>query len=252
MQCPRCGSGNTQKSSAVYEQGVRNAEGRSSGFFVTSRGTVGVGQSRRKSRSSTLATERNAPHRMVPTRAILVGVVGLLVSLVALNSGIGFVAFLILVVGIFWAMIYVSAPTDRESAEEERWQTQWYCKKCGDIFFEDDNPTELGASSAFTSPVLRTKAKHPRSEYIDRVLNPIQRAASPTERDQAGLAAIRARTRPDGSFDPDVINCDLGVISRLSSLGLIAYDKVADRFSVQDFEPVETPHRGWWQRTFDE
>jgi hypothetical protein len=138
MQCPSCGSNNTQKSSAAYEQGVRITEGRGTGFFVTSRGTVGVGKSRRKSRSSTLATERNAPHRMVPTRSILVGVVGLILSLVALNSGIGFVAFLILMVGTFWAMIYFSAPTHGEATEEKRWQSQWYCKKCGELFFEND------------------------------------------------------------------------------------------------------------------
>lgn len=250
MQCPQCGSSNTQKSSAMHEQNVRVTEGHSTGLFVTSRGTFGFGSSRRRSRSSTLSAERNAPDRTVPARALLVGGVGLLLSFVALNSGVGLVVFLILVVGTFWAVIYFSAPTDDELAEEKRWQSQWYCKKCGEIFFDKGTGPQSIVGTGFVSPVLRSTSANPRELYVDRVLNPVQRAARATQRDLAGLAAIEECARPDGTFDPDRMNCDLGIVSRLSSLGLIRYDKATDKFILRTTKSHPAPRPTWWQRTF--
>jgi hypothetical protein len=69
-----------------------------------------------------------------------------------------------------------------------------------------------------------------------------------TDRDVAGLNAIKSHAAVDGSFNPETIPCDLGVISRLSSLNLIDYDDIADRFHLRDVAP---PSRGgWWTRTF--
>jgi hypothetical protein len=259
MRCPQCGSNNTQKSSALYEQNVRVSDGRSAGLFVTSRGTVGFGGGRRTSRSMSLAAQANAPHRHLPLRSIVAVLVGFSLAVIFADNGGGLLVTICLFVGTFWLSVYLALPTDAEKTEQSRWSSQWYCKKCGHIFFEPGE-TERSVTSepltthgrSFVSPVLRSTKKNSRQQYIDRVLHPVQRAAGATERDIAGLDAIRNHTAVDGSFDPENVRCDLGIISRLASLGLITYDQRADRFLLRSGQTSEPPERGWWQRTFGE
>lgn len=71
-----------------------------------------------------------------------------------------------------------------------------------------------------------------RDDYVSRVLNPVQTAKSPSERDESHLATIVTRSKRDATFDPAALCCDLGVISRLASLKLIAYESTADAFSL--------------------
>lgn len=149
MKCPECGSANVQKSSAVYEQGVHITEGRNSGAFLTSRGTIGVGASRTTSRSSSLATERNSPHRGLPPRAIIAGLVGGLIWFLLLQITSSFLLAIIVPIIILGMVIYLSAPNDQERVEERRYELQLYCKKCGNIFIPD---TELHAETPAPGP----------------------------------------------------------------------------------------------------
>ena len=256
MRCPQCGSANVQKSSAFYQQHVRTSKGRTSGFFLTSRGTIGVGSSRRVSTSSSLAADLNAPIAKLPPRILLTIVIGFPFALILGFASSSLFLTLFLVVLVIVATIYLSAPTNEELEREKQWSQQWYCKKCGDRFIESD--TDAGAlradasaaSGGFVSPVIRATRRNSRAAYADRVLNPVQRAAAMTDRDAAGLNAIRSQAAVDGSFNPEIIGCDLGVISRLSSLNLISYDGTLDQFHLLHLPDRASPHRGWWQRTF--
>lgn len=254
MQCPQCGSNNTQKSSALYEQSVRMSEGRSSGAFISSRGTVGIGSAKHVTRSSSLAAEMNAPHRRVPLRSTLAMVVGFAAMAVNVLLGGGFLLSITFALAGFVGGIYLTAPTDQELAEEKRYHSQWYCRRCGSIFFElkASSQPELveQPNETFVSPVIRSGATHSRQSYIDRTIKPIQRARAATPRDLAGLRAIQESAEVDGAFNPETMNCDLGVISRLASLQLIQYDAGSDRFVVVGDHAVHSPPRGWWQRTF--
>lgn len=254
MQCPHCGSQNTQKSSALYAQSVRISEGRSTGAFVSSLGTVGIGRASHTSRSSSIAAELNAPHRGVPIRSTLAFVAGFPAAFICVLMGGGFLLSLGFVLAGFVVGIYLIAPTDEELAEKARYQKQWYCKKCGSIFFEtraEPQPRIFERSKdAFVSPVIRSGATRSRQSYVDRAINPVQRANAATPRDLAGLQAIHECADVDGTFNPESMNCDLGVISRLASLNLIKYDATRDRFVIVGHDAVPSPCRGWWQRTF--
>lgn len=241
-RCPDCGSGRIQKSSALYEQGVRTSEGRSSETFITSRGTVGVGSSQNASRSSSLAAERNAPANGAPPRALIAGIGGLVVALIIGQLADSLLLTLFLALVAFGASIYLTAPNDAEAAAERRWLDQWYCKVCGNIFSLGDHDT--GAQSAkktsyeskaenFISSVTNSQPRS-REAYISRVLNPIQRARAASERDLAGLEHIRSGANAAGAFDPEALNLDLGIASRLASLGMIQYDQSNSRFLICD------------------
>lgn len=259
MKCPECGSGHTQKSSAFYEQNVRTSEGQSTGLFLTSRGTIGVGKARHRSRSSNLAAEANAPPQGLPMRSMIAALGGFLAAFVTSAAGGGFLLFIGFVLAGFAIAIFLTAPNDAEIEERRRWDHQWYCKKCGANFCGDDFKSAAAqireSRNLFISPVTRSESPRRRQEYIERVRNPIQRARAATDRDLAGLEIIRRSADSNGSFDPDNLNCDLGVISRLSSLGLIKFDETSARFVVHT--PLtrsdgqhSVPERGWWQRTF--
>jgi hypothetical protein len=167
---------------------------------------------------------------------------------------------LLLTLLAFTFMIYLSAPTDDELEREKRWSLQWYCKRCGAFFFDAESSAEerdhvaTVAKPAFVSPLIRSTKRNARANYADRVLSPVQRAAAMTERDLAGLNVIKNSAAADGSFHPEMIPCDLGVVSRLASLNLIHYDAGLDRFHLLDVavppRPEPQPQRGWWQRTF--
>lgn len=255
MECPQCGSKDTQRSAASHEQGVRISEGKTTGVFVSSGGTFGVGFGRHQSRSSTLAAEANAPPRRVPSRAILAFAIGLFAAFALGRLLDSYLIFIVLSVVAIAAGIYFSAPDQNDLSEERRWRDQWYCKRCGMIFHAGHNKASAprlrssptSPSERFVSPVLRQRAVNTRQEYIDRVRNPVQRAARMTDRDTAGLRAIEQHAYADGSFDPEQIACDLGIVSRLASLQLISYQESSDRFLLTDH--AQSPN-GWWHRTF--
>jgi hypothetical protein len=72
-----------------------------------------------------------------------------------------------------------------------------------------------------------------RGDYAARVLQPVQCASSPSVRDESGLALILSRADKAGAFDPCAgSGLDLGICSRLASLGLIAFEARTDVFSL--------------------
>jgi len=268
MRCPHCGSSSVQKSSAFYEQGVRESVGSSTGWFLTSRGSVGVGSWKRHSQSQSLAASRNAPQYVISPKSWLVVLAGFALSFWPISymwdafwdldlGGVllyFILAFLLIGAAMIGAIIL---NTDGREAMKA-WESQWYCRKCGGLFFEPAAASHMPAAAptSFVSPVMRSAQARLREEYRDRVVSPVQCAGRMTERDRAGLDAIAARVAADGSFDPERIGCDLGIISRLSSLKAIEYEEGTDRFLITKLkqEPryaaVQEPRRGWWQRTF--
>lgn len=59
------------------------------------------------------------------------------------------------------------------------------------------------------------------ARYIERVQTPGHRADTASTRDESLLRLIGANADKAGAFDPCALNADLGVISRLGSLGFI-------------------------------
>lgn len=215
------------------------SEGRGSGAFVTSRGTVGLGATRHNSRSSTLATERNAPPTAIPGSAIVAGLCGLALTIIIAASVDGFLN------GLFWIVIGTLAtvgvaaflavqPNEKTDEALRAWENQWYCRTCGETFL-DSSPSdrrdtrEAGDQFASEPRTMRT-----RQAYIDRVLVPIQRARAPTPRDLAGLRHILGSAASDVTFHPERLVMDLGIVSRLASLGFIAYEPATDCFSITE------------------
>lgn len=64
-----------------------------------------------------------------------------------------------------------------------------------------------------------------RDDYASRITTPVQRIGNggPSTRDESGLALILSNAKRDGSFDPTAINLDLGIASRLASVGMLAF-----------------------------
>lgn len=62
------------------------------------------------------------------------------------------------------------------------------------------------------------------ADALARIANPIQRAKNPTERDQSGLMLCFKHSDANGFFDPVAATADLGMLSRIASLGFIARD----------------------------
>lgn len=112
--------------------------------------------------------------------------------------------------------------------EDDAYSRQWYCAKCGSIFVEPQTQREP-VSGALSSVQLQPRSADLQA-YVDRVIAPIQRAKSPTDRDWLGLAQIIERASADGSFDP--VGLDKGLVSRLASLDFITFDLVRDQFLV--------------------
>jgi len=71
-----------------------------------------------------------------------------------------------------------------------------------------------------------------RDDYAKRITTPVQRIGSggPSTRDESGLALILSAAKRDGSFDPCAINLDLGIASRLASVGMLAF--ASDTFTL--------------------
>jgi hypothetical protein len=71
-----------------------------------------------------------------------------------------------------------------------------------------------------------------RDEYANRITTPVQRigGSGPSARDESGLALILSGAKRDGSFDPCALNLDLGIASRLASVGMLTF--ASDTFTL--------------------
>lgn len=255
IECPDCGSRNVKKSSAVVQQGTRTASGTSRGGWISSAGRVGVSGRKYSSVSTTGATDLNAPP--AASQPMIGALVLMILAVVWVPISISNILtlilgeFLLIVVGSIVLMAMFIRPSATDSAALEQWKRQWYCLRCGNLF-SAELPNGVGSSQNEQRGQLTSEGRPAgtrRSLYIDRVLDPVQRAKSMTDRDAAGLRVIRENARTDGSFDPVALHCDLGLVSRLSSLGLIMYDPENDEFRIVQSDPPRS-HSGWWQQTF--
>lgn len=194
-----------------------------------------------------------------------------MLSILWLVAGAGLWSFLLLPISVIVCVSYARATDDGSDAEREaRYQRQWYCNTCGAKFETQPSsqesadpranqrsgptggPDDGGGSRehdaadqryAGPSPAYNRGQPEQRALYIERVLNPVQRAKSATERDLSGLAMIVARMGADTAFEPLAgVPIDLGVISRLASLNFIEFVRSADRFYVtpRGFEAAQT------------
>jgi hypothetical protein len=69
-------------------------------------------------------------------------------------------------------------------------------------------------------------------DAIERVANPIQRAKSASVRDESGLLLAAKHANGSHDFDPCAATFDLGVLSRLASLGMLSVSPVAGRIRI--------------------
>jgi hypothetical protein len=76
----------------------------------------------------------------------------------------------------------------------------------------------------YNGPSLTSHATRPPklADAIARIAKPVQRAKSATTRDESALALLAKRADASGTFCPVDCTADLGALSRLASLGLIA------------------------------
>ena len=241
VRCPQCGSGSVKKSSAIYEQGISRSQGRSGGVWY-SRGGPGVWSGRSSSERISGAAARNAPTGFELEAFAFVGVfaAALLVGFFAADSIGSFVMAVpiaFVVAGIAAFAVSVSQKEQR-AASQARYDRQWYCSKCGHKFEVDLDRTGPAAAEN-AAPAGPTGGAGPggyRADYASRILSPVQRAKSETERDGTWLNTIAARANGnDRSFDPcRPTALDLGAVSRLASLGFLRYDPEGDVFSLSD------------------
>ncbi len=234
MKCPNCGSGNVNKSSALYEQQLTRYDGASTGWWITSRGTVGVRQSRSRGNRTSVVIERNAPPTGVSEAVGCAAMLPLIAVPVLILIGVPLWLSILLppAAGIGLA-IWVHGKTKDEAAPHiEAYSRQWYCSKCGSIFHDRPHKSEGEGYEPHLRPAIQAVARSgtDRQAYIDRVISPIQRARTPTDRDDQGLFEIVNRSTEDHSFEPTAM--DKGLVSRLASLSFIAYDPARDRFFV--------------------
>jgi hypothetical protein len=142
-----------------------------------------------------------------------------------------------LALGAVAATIVAGRTRESRVAARERYERQWYCSKCGGFFEHDlhsDAPPEEPSFGPRSSEARSSATT--RSEYAVRIRSPVQRARTATDRDLAGLANILSRSAPpDFEFDPlRPVPLDLGVVSRLASLGYLRHDAAVDRFLVTE------------------
>lgn len=78
----------------------------------------------------------------------------------------------------------------------------------------------------YSGPSLATHASRaPKlADALARIAKPIQRAKNPTERDESGLLLCFRHADANGCFDPVAATADLGMLSRIASLGFIVRD----------------------------
>jgi rubredoxin len=241
VRCPECGSGSVKKSSAIYEQGISRSQGRSGGFWY-SRGGPGVWSGRSSSERISGAAARNAPTGFELEAFTFVGAFAAALLLGFFTAdGIGSfvlaVPIAFVVAGIAAFAVGVSQKEQR-AASQARYDRQWYCSKCGHKFEVDLGQARPGAAGnpANVGPSSGSGSGGYRADFAARILNPVQRAKSETERDGTWLKTIAARVNGnDRSFDPcRPTALDLGAVSRLASLGYLRYDQGGDVFSLSD------------------
>lgn len=208
VRCPRCGSGSVKKSSVIYEQGLSRSQRRSGGFWL-SRGRAGVWSGRSSGQRISGAAARNSPPGFELETFTFVGVLVAVMIILFLIAD-SFVSFVMagpiafVVAGIV-AILVGTSQTEQRAASQAQYERQWYCSKCGHKFEVDldrVSPVAVGNTS-YAGRSTGSDSGGLRAEYASRILSPVQRAKSETDRDGTWLRTIAARANgEDRSFDP--------------------------------------------------
>jgi hypothetical protein len=183
------------------------------------------------------------------------------VTVLGVASSIGFVATLVAAItaGVVAGIMTHNATSDAHRMATESYARQWYCSKCGTKFeHPSERPrTDDGDSRGEEPPIggarstgqrasgdaeqsSGSRADEPRRPsssrwraYAERIVTPVQRAKSETERDLRGLLDIADRADATGLFSPIAPwPLDLGLVSRLASLGYLAWHADRDVFAI--------------------
>jgi hypothetical protein len=101
----------------------------------------------------------------------------------------------------------VSNASDKRNAERERAQA---------------NRAIVAPHYAGASPTSHASRAPKLAEALARVATPVQRAKSATTRDESALILASRHADKAGTFCPVEATADLGALSRLASLGLLA------------------------------
>lgn len=99
-----------------------------------------------------------------------------------------------------------------------------------------ENRTNAARFYAGASSVIHKANAGKLDQYKSRVLSPVQACSNGnrTERDTSLNVVLHSESNSKTrSFDPVLLGCDLGAISRLASVGAIAYSD-ADGFTVTE------------------
>ena len=245
VRCSHCGSASVKKSSAYYAQSTSFTRRRSSGVWLSGRGT-GVWFGRSASRRRTLAAAQNAPLQVSAYVVALCGTVGMVVGIYLTLAiwpdddffdgliHVWLLSMSLLVAGVILGWHWTKKWREEEEGFNDR---RWYCSKCGSTFFVDltkHSPEKLGVAAS-GSQIASLLSGSRRTDYVQRVQHPVQRARQLTSRDLDGLRNIAQRVRSDWRFEPgEPWPMDLGIVSRLASKGCISYDDTQDSFFITD------------------
>jgi len=191
---------------------------------------------------STDVKDRSAPYEQTATRGIasraagisvrgdnaapLFAFLGVTVTLevVLILSGIEFLAAMIVgfIAGILATVLALKLSKQDSPSRDEEYDRSGRCLERGAVleWKRGDDAVLLAQKSRVPA------AGQVSSEFKDWILRPARRAKHETRRDDTALLDIFMRAAPGSyRFDPtQPRRVDLGLISRLSSLGFIAYD----------------------------
>ena len=121
------------------------------------------------------------------------------------------------------------AATDakRASAEAQRTERQ------ADIDALRDTARRFYAGASLAAH--RAKPS-PRDAYVARAVSPAQQCRDGvlTPRDESGLALLLSGADKAGTFDPMRLAFDVGILSRLASVDLVAYVGASDSFTLTE------------------
>lgn len=224
VHCPNCGSGRTLASAALHAQETIDTQGRSGGVWLTSRGRAGAWQGSRSSTRQSRAAAQNAPpFNMLP--AIGAAVVFFVTTNLLAWAGAPLLLVIVtpMPIAITVVILGYRASSESDQTVRQHYDNQWYCRQCGTKFHRS---IEFEAVRSLPTTASTTTSGGPMSTgfapYLERVMDPVQRARAETERDYAGLKQIFRRCDEHRRFDPLwPTPLDLGIVSRLASLAYI-------------------------------
>lgn len=133
MQCPKCGSENTQKLKVIFENGTKeiNTTGYTAGTGIGSVLGIGGAATKTTGTSQSLMGQRTAPPVKKSFKwAAISMIVGIL-----MHSSIWLCLVLVLG-GAAFASIAWKYNTNEWPELYRRWLDSWHCNKCGDIYLQ--------------------------------------------------------------------------------------------------------------------